>query len=328
VALLEGGATMPFKEVTVPAASNRSKGKRPGGASAKFGRVITPRLLGGEEVLTQEYADPRQPLMDWLRQDDNPYFARALVNRVWAHYFGAGLVEPPDDMNLANPPTNGPLLDYLSREFVAHGFDLHWLHREILTSNAYQRSWQPTETNAKDERGASRAVLRRLPAEVLYDALVQATASDEEVALLTTSAERIASRAIGASSGYSGARDQKLYAVGIFGRPTREIACDCDRSASPSLQQTLFLKNDEELLALIDREGGWLAQIERQRKTGDAPPMAELITQAWLRTLSRQPTAEELRRAEAHLAAASSPQHGLRDLVWALVNTKEFIVNH
>ena len=327
VALLESGATMPFKEVTVPAPSNRPKNKRPGNA-AKVGRVITPRLLGGEEVISQEYADPRQPLMDWLRQEDNPYFARALVNRVWAHYFGTGLVEPPDDMNLANPPSNGPLLDYLSREFVAHGFDLHWLHREILTSEAYQRSWRPNETNGKDERGASRAVLRRLPAEVLYDALVQATAADDEIAQLTGNAQRIAGRAIAVSSGYSGARDQKLYAVGIFGRPSREIACDCDRSASPSLQQTLFLQNDEELLALIDRQGGWLAQIERQHKSGEALPTAELVAQAWLRTLSRQPTADERRRAEGHLAASPSPQVGLRDLLWALVNTKEFIVNH
>ncbi len=120
--------------------------------------------------------------MDWLRDKDNPYFARAIVNRVWANYFGVGIIEPPDDMNLANPPSNGPLLDYLAEEFVAHGYDLKWLHREIRYSRTYQLSWRPNDTNRLDERNFSRAVVRRLPAEVAYDALACATAGDEQAA--------------------------------------------------------------------------------------------------------------------------------------------------
>jgi hypothetical protein len=331
VKLLAEGQVMPFKEVTVPPASARAK-RRPakgGNATAKAGRVITPRLLGGEEVLTEQYEDPRQPLMDWLRQEDNSYFARALVNRVWTNHFGVGIVEPPDDMNLANPASNAALLDYLTREFIAHTFDLKWLHREILNSHAYQRSWQPNETNRLDERNFSRAILRRLPAEAIYDALVQATASTDEQAALVGDADRIRGRTIGVASGYSGTRDEKLYAIYLFGKPAREVACDCERSSSPSLQQTLFLRNDAELLALIDRKDGWLASLKSVAKKSAEFPVAEsLIDEAYLRTLSRLPTDGERDKSLAHLAASESPLEGMQGLLWALVNTKEFVVNH
>lgn len=329
VKLLADGNVMPFKEVTVPPPSARAKRKPAKNASAKFGRVITPRLLGGEEVLTEQYVDPRQPLMDWLRQDNNPYFARALVNRVWANHFGVGIVEPPDDMNLANPPSNAALLDHLTREFVAHAYDLKWLHREILASHAYQRSWKPNETNRLDERNFSRAILRRLPAEAVYDALVQATAAPEEQTAMVNDAARIAARAIGVSSGYSGARDEKLYAVYLFGKPAREVACDCERSGSPSLQQTIFLRNDAELLSLIERKDGWLASLQSAAKKSSEPPAADvLIDEAYLRTLSRLPTTDERQIAQAHLSAEADPPSGLSSLLWALMNTKEFVVNH
>jgi hypothetical protein len=327
VALLESGEVLPFKEVTVPQRSNRP-GRRPASNSGKFGRVITPRLLGGEEVLTQEYDDPRQPLMDWLRQDDNPYFARTIVNRIWASRFGRGIVEPPDDMNLGNAPTNGPLLDYLSREFVAHRYDLKWLHREILNSDTYQRSWRAPQPGIIDERNFSRAILRRLPAEVVYDAIVQATAADGDLASFVSDEAKIRQRAIGPASGYSGRRDEKLYAVYLFGKPAREINCDCERSGSPSLQQTLFLRNDDELLSLLSRNEGWLASLERQYGRGDWPAAEELIESAYRRSLSRPPTAQERQIAGKHFTSADSPREGLRDLMWALLNTKEFVVNH
>src|SRR5262249_6378929 len=154
----------------------------------------TPKLLGGEEVLASRYDDPRQPLMDWLRQDDNPYFARAFVNRVWAGYFNVGLIDPPDDLNLANPPSNPALLDYLAQGFVQSGYDMKWLHRTIATSQTYQRGWQPNDTNRHDERNVSHSVVRRLPAEVAYDALVHATASDE--ALRALARDPVSTRAI------------------------------------------------------------------------------------------------------------------------------------
>src|SRR6185436_11603739 len=157
-------------------------------------RVITPKILGGEEVLLQEYNDPRQPLMDWLRATNNPYFSRVLVNRIWANYFGRGIVEPADDMNLANPPVNEELMKYLAEGFVARGFDVKWVHREILNSDAYQRSWKPNESNKLDEKNFSRMLLRRLPAEVAMDAIKQATASSADMAQFGTN---ITARAIG-----------------------------------------------------------------------------------------------------------------------------------
>ncbi|HZN34083.1 MAG TPA: DUF1549 domain-containing protein [Pirellulaceae bacterium] len=327
VAALEKGDVLPFKEVTIPQRSARERA-RPAATTNKAGRVITPRLLGGEEVLTQRYDDPRQPLMEWLRQDDNPYFARALVNRVWANYFGVGIVEPPDDMNLANPPSNAALLDYLTSEFVAHQYDLKWLHREILASETYQRSWRPNETNQLDERNFSRAILRRLPAEVAVDAVAVATAADEPATALVSDPAQVKLRAIGQTSGYSGTRDEKLFAVYLFGKPAREIACDCERSGSPSLQQTLYMRNDEELFKLLDRKDGWLAELARAEKAGDKHSPEGLIDAAYLRSLSRRPTDAERQRALAHLAAADSPLAGLRDVFWALLNTKEFVVNH
>ena len=308
VSLLEAGTVMPFKEVSVPARQSRAKNAK-NASRSKLGRVITPRLLGGDEVLTHDYDDPRQPLMDWLRQGDNPYFAQAFVNRVWAHYFNVGIIDPPDDLSLANPPSNGPLLDYLAGEFVAHGYDMKWLHREILTSQTYQRSWQRNATNKQDERNFSRANLRRLPAEVLYDALVQATAADAEAAALASDPQRITGRAIGPSSGFSGTRDEKLYAVSLFGKPNREIACDCERQSDPSLQQTLFLQNDNELLGLLDRKAGWLVDIKADLKSPDSAALDGLISQAYLRTLSRLPTPGERQTAREHLASAAQP-HG------------------
>jgi hypothetical protein len=327
VKLLQDGKVMPFKDLSVPAPARPAAGGRP--AKAPAGRVITPRLLGGEEVIASKYDDPRRPLMDWLRDPDNPYFARAFVNRVWAGYFNVGLVDPPDDLSLANPPSNPALLDHLCREFVARGYDMRWLHRTIATSHTYQRSWRPNETNRRDERDYSRAVLRRLPAEVAYDAVVHATASDDAMRVLR--ADPAGTRAIGAASGFAGGRDPGAYAVELFGKPPRAINCDCERSDEPALLQTVYLRNDKEVLALLDRSDGWLRQVgggpgKGAKKRPAADPDA-LVREAYLRTVSRPPDEREAAVARKHLADAADPVAGLRDLLWALINTKEFIVN-
>jgi hypothetical protein len=287
----------------------------------RLGRVITPRLLGGEEVVAGNYDDPRRPLMDWLRQPDNPYFARALVNRVWANYFHAGLIEPTDDLNLANPPSNPALLDYLADAFVESGYDLKWLHRTIVTSRTYQLSWRPNETNVHDERNFSHAVIRRLPAEVAHDAIVLATASD--AARETLDRDPAGTRSIGAASGYTNTRDGSSYAVTLFGKPPRAINCDCERSSEPTLLQTVYLRNDQEVLRLLDRPDGWIKQITRAKDRNTD----ELIRQAYLRTLSRYPDEKELAIASQHVKAAKDVPSGVRDVLWALVNMKEFVVN-
>ncbi|MCO6459118.1 MAG: DUF1549 domain-containing protein [Pirellulaceae bacterium] len=393
---LTEGKVVPFPEIYVTKA--QAPAQRRGNQNNR-GRGNVPtsaRLLGGDKIDLTQVDDPREPLMEWLRDKDNPYFARAFVNRVWASYFNVGIVNPPDDLSLANPPSNRPLLDYLAAGFVDSGFDMKWLHREIANSRTYQLSWQPNETNAGDELNFSRAVPRRLPAEVAYDALQQATADDETVEKLQN---ELQGRAIAiASSSRRGARGGADYALTIFGRSTRESNCDCDRSAEASLLQTVFLQNDQEVLQLLDRRGGWISQIARQtggrqpeapstarvpdnvreqiaaaerrlrrlresgdeqaakqledrlqqirRRFGDRQPepparrggdqqqeakpvdTAALVKQAYLRTLSRYPSDDELARCREHLEQASDPTAGTRDLVWALINTKEFIVNH
>ncbi|MEX2187444.1 MAG: DUF1549 domain-containing protein [Pirellulales bacterium] len=180
------GDTVPWREVFVAAGGRgdyngkgkNNKNKKKGASS----RVVTPKLLGEEQgVDLARNEDPRTALMQWMREQDNPYFAKAFVNRVWASYFNVGIVEPPDDLNLANPASNEPLLDYLTAGFIASGYDMKWVHREIATSRTYQLSFKVNETNQRDERNFSHAVLRRLPAEVAYDAVAQATASDAEL---------------------------------------------------------------------------------------------------------------------------------------------------
>ena len=317
VDLLAAGNVLPFKELAVPV---NLKKLTANAARAKTGtgRVLTPKLLGGEEVIDRDYADPRQPLMNWLREDDNPYFARAFVNRVWAGYFSSGIIDPPDDLNLANPPSNPELLDYLSEAFVKSGYDMKWLHRTIALSATYQRSWRANETNKLDERNYSRANLRRLPAEVAYDALVMATASDDARKKLQGDPAEL--RSIGSASCTAGrALDQ--YAVNLFGKPPRATNCDCERSSEPTLLQTVYLQNDPEVLKLLDRPDGWLKQVTKAKTTNTD----ELIRQAYLRTLNRLPDEREM--GVSRKALEGSVTGGLRDLMWALVNTKEFLVN-
>ena len=223
--ILKEGKIIPFGEVYVlkptpaPARNNGNRNNRPAPAGS------TARVLGGEEIDLNGIEDARVPLMEWMRSKDNPYFAKAFVNRVWANYFNVGIVEPPDDMSLANPPSNRPLLDYLAQGFLDHEFDMKWLHREIIASDTYQRTWQPNETNGKDERNFARAIPRRLPAEVAYDAITVATLSDAKA---SAARSELKGRAISIAS--SSARVQgntagnAAFGLQVFGRSTRESA--------------------------------------------------------------------------------------------------------
>ena len=321
---IEAGELVPWNEVYVDSrrAAPRKANKEINGKA----RVITPKILGGEEVMLQEYSDPRQPLMEWLRSKDNPYFARALVNRIWANYFGRGIVEPADDMNLANPPVNEELINYLVDGFVTRGFDMKWVHREILTSDAYQRSWKPNPSNKLDEKNFSRMVLRRLPAEVAMDAIKQATASSAELPRFGTN---IAGRAIGPNNGNR--KGASSYALSTFGKPARLANCDCERTADPTLLQTLFTRNDPELLSNLDTSSknsmAWMAELRRESKSNPLD-LDAVIHEMFLRTLSRPPTAQEILTAKEDIGAAKEPSDGVRDVLWALLNTREFLVNH
>ncbi len=282
--------------------------------------TVTPKLLGGVEVSLADCPDPRVKLMEWLRRKDNPYFARAWVNRVWAADFGVGIVEPPDDMSLANPPSNRPLLDALAKGFVDHGYDMKWLQRTILNTAAYQRSWQINPTNRLDNRNFSHALVRRLPAEVVNDVLRQATANRKQADAMV---QEIATRAIGPAVD---AGDR--YLLTAFGRPERVVTCDCSRSSDPSLVQTIFLLNDAALRGHIDG-GGWIQQLRQQRQSGVGRLTPDpLIREVFLRTVSRPPRPDEWKEARNVVASANGTVDGIRTLLWTMLNTKEFIVNH
>ncbi|MBW3540336.1 MAG: DUF1553 domain-containing protein [Planctomycetes bacterium] len=252
------------------------------------------------------------------------------INRVWAEYFGVGIVEPPDDMNQANPPSNAALLDYLDEGFIEQGFDMKWLHREIASSHAYRRSLQANATNRLDERNFSRATTRRLPAAVLFDAIAQATAGSAELARWATDLEE---RAIGPKGGaLIGRYRDGDYAATVFGRSTRDANCDCSASNEPNLLQAIYMQNDKDLLAALDRKSGWLHEVRervaKQRRDEAALDTGKLINEAFLRTVGRPPTAAEVERSTLHLERVGDPVEGLHEVLWALLNTREFITNH
>ncbi len=278
-----------------------------------------PRLLGAGDVVVQEGVDPRVALMDWLRSSDNPLFAKAIVNRLWGHYFGVGIVEPVDDMNAANPPSNPQLLEYLAKDFIEHKFDLKHLHRRILNSRTYQLSWQPNDSNRLDERNFSHALLRRLPAEVVLDAINQVTGGQDNYGNRnappgTKTINLALSRLRGGGP---------EYALGIFGRPLRTQLCDCERSSETGLAQAMYLLNDVEVNEKIGSPRGALATLMKRNKDDRA-----VIEHLYLSTLARYPSDQELNESLAFVKDSESREAGLQDMLWSLINVREFIFNH
>ena len=278
------------------------------------------RLLRSGLVKLKTGDDPRRPVMNWMRNPENPWFARAFVNRVWAGYFNQGIVDPPDQFTLANPPSNPQLLNWLASQFVENGYDMKWLHRQITSSQTYQRSWKPNETNRNDRRNFSRAIPRRIPAEVVYDAIKQVTAAPDEQDEVRVNLRRRA-------SGHLSMRMAGTHVMKVFGKPDRSINCDCERVNEPTLLQAIFTQNDP-LLRMRLADSGWIIEIEDAEAAGERLDTSTLIEQAWLRTVGRLPTNTDRERAVKHLAETPSVAEGIRDLLWAMMNSKEFLLNH
>jgi hypothetical protein len=277
------------------------------------------RLLRSRTVELATVDDPRESIMKWMKERDNNWFARAFVNRVWAGYFHIGIVDPPDDLNPANPPSNPELLNWLTAGFVENEYDMKWLHRQIVTSDTYQRSWKPNVTNREDRRNFSRVIPRRLPAEVVYDGIKQAVAGIDQLDEVRTDLTR---RAIGHLS----MRLAGTYAMDVFGKPDRAVNCDCERVNQPTLLQAIFLQNDPLVEQRIE-ESGWLAEVTAAEQADEKLDRRQLVQNAWLRTFNRPPTTAESERAMKHLAESESVSEGMRDVLWALLNAKEFILN-
>jgi len=278
-------------------------------------QTLKPKAPLGPEFTLRSGQDVRVELFQWLRSPDNPFFARSFVNRVWAHYFGAGLVEPVDNFSAANPPANERLLDALAADFTRSGYDIRRLERAVLTSRTYQLSTGANETNARDRTNHSRAAVRRMMAEVVVDALNEALGVREDFGPDVPPG----SRAIEVAT--NRVRDRHLATVfRIFGRPERTAPCDCERSAEPALPQTLFLMTDPQLLKKIT--GGRLARLLAEKRADE-----EVIEELFLATLSRFPDEQERQGAREHLKTKGR-KDAFADVLWALINTREFILNH
>jgi hypothetical protein len=294
------------------------------GLSRRFAghvRKYPPKLLGGAVVSPDKVPDPRRTLWEWMRSPENEYFAPALVNRLWAHYFGRGIVHAADDFNQGNPPSNPALLDWLARDFIDHKYDLKHVHRRILNSRTYQLTWRPNPSNKLDVNSYSHAILRRLPAEVLMDAVAQVTGVPDEFSWMPRG---LGKRAVGqASPPVRHSLNRGGYAMTVFGRPDREKTCDCERSNEPSVAQALYLVNDEQMHVKIASPNGNLARLLKEVRDDRA-----LVEELYLSALSRYPTAEEMQAQLDHVAGSASRQAGFQDVLWSLLNVREFIFNH
>lgn len=284
------------------------------------------RLLGSQaSVEVPADRDPRELVVAWLKQPDNPFFARAIVNRVWAHYFGRGIIDPPDHLSPLNPPTHPELLDELCADFIAHKYDLRHLHKVILTSRTYQQSAKTNATSRHDSANYASFYLKRLPAEVLVDALNHATGGSETYPPELHLPAGAKAMEVAGGTGSERGRATLGYAFHIFGRPMRspEAQCDCERDTKPTIIQTLYLANHPSVQQKISSPSGRLAGILKEIKDDE-----KRIEAVFLWTLSRLPTREEMEACTTHVKEAPSPDRGFQDVLWGLLNTREFLLNH
>ena len=277
------------------------------------GQQMKPKALGGPEYEYVRGEDPRQRLVDWMVAPENPYFAKAIVNRMWANFMGLGLVEAVDDMRVTNPPSNPELLDALAKDFVDHHFDLKHLIRTIMTSEVYGLSSTPTEYNAKDRRNYSRYAARRMSAEVLSDAIDTLTGVNENFAGLPVGTRAIDLPDESASS----------YLLEVFGRSQRESACECERSYAPNLAQVLHMFNSGEMQGKLNSGEGRIARLVADKKSPE-----EAVNELYLAAYARLPDDGELKDAADFVRGVPDTRVALVDLTWVLLNTKEFLFNH
>jgi hypothetical protein len=318
-------------------------GERPGETvihARPFGDVLHPRRgvampptpLDGKPLAFDDAGDRRRHFVDWLTDKDNPYFARALVNRVWRNYLGRGLVEAEDDLRQTNPPSNPELLDALAKDFVAHRYDVKRLMRTVMNSATYQRSSKPLPGNAADDRFYSRYLIRRLPAEVVLDAYAQVTGVPTEFTKIN----------VGSSGGTSGTNfyppgtralqlpDTQVISLFLdaFGRPERNQTCSCERQEDSSVGQALHLNNGK---TLNDKLRSPKVRIQQwiDQKVSDEDAVRRVFALA----LSREPTGVERRRlldlmAEAGRDSQATRREVLEDLFWGVLTGREFLFNH
>ena len=272
--------------------------------------------------------DARHALVDWMSSPGNRFFAPALVNRYWKHFFNRGLVEPEDDMRETNPATNPELLDALAKSFVDSGFDLKKLVRAIVMSSTYQLSAIPNSHNAKDKQYFSRYYPKRLSAEVLLDAidLLVKGGTKWEGLPSGTRAVQLPDNSF----------NKQSYFLQVFGRPESASACACERSQDASLAQSLHLLNSKDIQAKLSSDQGRPAELALNGKITDEQKLQELYLWAYSRgaqsheiSVGTEHVNKKLGRAsEAKSDLTKARREAYEDIAWALISSKEFLFNH
>jgi len=281
----------------------------------RTGRPQLPKPLDGEAIPFDTEFDRREHLANWLTSPTNPYFSRAIVNRVWANFLGVGIVEKVDDLRLTNPPSNDRLMAALAAELVRYKYDLKSLMRLILTSQTYQRSSTPLPENAGDERFYARFYPRRLKAEVLLDAVADATDVPTEFKDHPAGTRALQLKDTAVAS----------YFLDTFGRPERVLTCTCERSDEPSMTQVLHLANGKTLLGKLEAKEGRIAKLIADN--ADADRIGEEL---FLSALSRLPTTTEQAALVAAFSEAPADDRRavLEDLFWSVLTSREFLFQH
>lgn len=314
----------------------------------RTGEPQLPKPLDGEAIAFDAEGDRREHLAQWLTARENPYFSRAIVNRVWANFMGTGLVEAVDDLRLTNPASNEALLNYLANDLVDHQYDLRQLMRQIVLSDAYGRSSQSMEENAKDDRYYSHFRPRRLSAEVMLDALSQVTAVPTEFKDYPagTRALQLKDAAVGS------------YFLSTFGRPARLLTCECERTEEPSMTQVLHLMNGDTLMKKLESDKCVVNTLfatgkdespktdsspENSKEAAPAsantlanrpdlsgPELTAAVTRLYLSAFSRYPSGDELRQIHEVIdqTPISARPTALQDLLWSLLTSREFLFQH
>jgi hypothetical protein len=274
-------------------------------------RVMAPKFLG-DEVADLQGKDRRAALAEWLTAPDNPFFATSVANRVWAHFFGQGIVDPVDDIRVTNPPVNPELFNTLGKKLVEYNYDFKQLVRDICNSQTYQRSCEANESNKHDSRNFARSNVRRIPAESLLDCVSQVTETKDKFRGLPLGA-----RAVQIADG-----NTSTYFLTTFGRSPRETVCACEATTSPTLSQALSMLNGATVQGKIS-QGGLVRRLVAEGKTPE-----QVIDSIYVRCLTRKPSDEERAKLLAVVAQAENPQAGLEDTFWAVLNSREFLFNH
>ena len=275
------------------------------------GRVMPPKFLGGVAPDTKG-KDRRVVLAEWLASPQNPWFAGSFANRVWAHFFGIGIVEPVDDFRVSNPASNPELLEELGKRFTSSKYDLKGLVRDICNSRAYQRSTKRNPSNETDEKNFAHANLRRIKAENLLDVISQVTETKDKFQGLPLGA-----RAVQIADGGS-----STYFLTTFGRATRETVCSCEVKMEPTLSQALHLLNGGTTNRKIER-----GEVVKKMVAAKLEPAAA-VENLYLRCLARKPHKEEVDALLPVLGPGSNQEQALLDVFWALLNCREFLFNH